>query len=187
MNKYQQSVVICSRQYELSPPYVIPVRTADGRPVGEKFVPRTDARGYPYISFRRRGLGIDKKVYVHKIAAYQNFGEEAFDNKKLCRHLDGDKANFSRRNIALGSYRDNHFDMSPEKRAHIAKSVGAKRRSLSDSDVIEAKRLRESGKTFSFIASQLSVSINTIRCALNGTFYKEFHGSMGERLIPSLC
>ena len=98
----------------------------------------------------------------------------------LCRHLDGDSENFSRANIALGSATDNHFDMPRAKRDAIAKAVGMKRRSLNPEQVMEARRLRDSGKSFSFIADKFVVAINTIRCALNGTFYKELQGSMGE-------
>lgn len=65
------------------------------------------------------GNGNRFPVMVHKLQAYQKFGEAMFEPGILVRHLDEDSLNNRPENIALGTPTDNALDRQPEvRRAH---------------------------------------------------------------------
>ena len=61
-----------------------------------------------------------KKVKVHKLQAYQKFGEKMFEKGIMVRHLDGDSLNNYNDNIAIGTNSDNQMDRSYECRKESA-------------------------------------------------------------------
>lgn len=70
-----------------------------------------NSNGYNYFSFR----DFDKKreiVLVHRLQAYQKFGESIFEEGMVVRHLDGNSLNNSWNNIAIGTNSDNQMDRS---------------------------------------------------------------------------
>lgn len=62
------------------------------------------ARFTMYFNKERRG------VMVHKLCAYQKFGNALFENQCV-RHLDGNSLNNAPSNIAIGSLSDNMYDI----------------------------------------------------------------------------
>jgi len=52
--------------------------------------------------------------YIHRLAAYQKYGEAMFENGIVVRHLNGDKADNSLDNIAIGTLSQNQRDRSKE-------------------------------------------------------------------------
>ena len=81
-------------------------------------------------------IGNSKKfpVPVHKLQAYQKFGEEVFHEDVQVRHLDGDSTNNESDNISIGSASDNAMD-KPES---LRKSQ-ARRASHSSKDIISVE------------------------------------------------
>lgn len=49
-------------------------------------------------------------VHVHKLQAYQKFGEAMFEPNIVVRHLDGNSLNNAPDNIAIGTITDNAMD-----------------------------------------------------------------------------
>lgn len=70
--------------------------------------------GYPSISLRIDGKA--KSVNVHRIVAYLKYGSELFKDGVVCRHLDGDRQNFSFGNIAIGTQAQNIMDRTANNR-----------------------------------------------------------------------
>jgi hypothetical protein len=76
-----------------------------------------------YLVFSIRDLSkwkYAKKVRVHKLQAYQKFGEKMFEKEMMVRHLDGNSMNNCWDNIAIGTNSDNMMDRSPECRKNSA-------------------------------------------------------------------
>ncbi len=87
---------------------------ADGtprNPKGRKLTGSLDSRGYLCLRTRAttdEGKRWSPKALVHRLAAYQLFGEAALSN--LVRHLDDNRLNNAHTNLALGAYVDNAQD-----------------------------------------------------------------------------
>jgi len=77
---------------------------------------------YKVFAFRRPG-GVKERQKIHRLQAFQKFGEKMYEDGIVVRHLDGDSLNNSRDNIAIGTHHDNHMDVPEEKR--IAKAIHA--------------------------------------------------------------
>lgn len=60
-------------------------------------------------------------ILVHRLQAYQKFGDKIFGKNIHVRHLDGNPRNNSKNNIAFGSVSDNIMDMSKTVRIQKAK------------------------------------------------------------------
>ena len=55
-------------------------------------------------------------VTIHRLQAYQKYNDYLFKPKIVVRHLNGIKTDNSRDNIAIGTMRDNYYDIPLEKR-----------------------------------------------------------------------
>jgi len=123
-------------------------------------------RGYYYFSVRF----CDKvrMILVHRLKAYNLFGDALFEKDIEVRHLDGNKLNNSTGNIKIGTHSDNMMDIPKEKRIlnasnpkhdHISilkdKENGMSYRKLMDKYNISSKG------TISFIVNK-SLSQNSI-------------------------
>lgn len=104
------------------------------------------------------GNGVRMPVPVHKLQAYQKFGDKMFDQGIVVRHLDGDSSNNHEGNIAIGTVRDNIMDRSLEDRKnHSAKATAARTDTRNDWGVIE-KDHRENGIGFKTLSRKYGVS-----------------------------
>lgn len=87
---------------------------------------KVNCTGMDYFTFSV--IGIDRKsrrVFVHRLQAYQKFGDKIFEEGIVVRHLDGNPLNNSLDNINIGTQSDNINDISKE--ARIKKSILASR------------------------------------------------------------
>lgn len=76
-----------------------------------------------YLRFNINHEGEAYPVFVHKLQAFQKFGEQMFEPGIMVRHHDGDSFNNRKENILLGTPRDNAMDRDPEDRkAHAFKA-----------------------------------------------------------------
>jgi hypothetical protein len=78
--------------------------------------------GYYRFNFRNLN-GQSTYVKVHRLQAYQKFGDKMFKEGILVRHLDGNPTNNSWDNIEIGTNSDNMMDISPDIR--LAKAMHA--------------------------------------------------------------
>jgi hypothetical protein len=123
--------------------------------------------GYPHVSIRSRTKDILQKVPVHRIVAYQKFGEALFEAGIQVRHLDGDKTNMRPTNIAIGTQMDNYLDMSEERRARLimaAHRAGQARRSFTRDEVRQIRaEYDSSGIGFNTLARKWNCAKSTMR------------------------
>jgi hypothetical protein len=82
-------------------------------------------------------------VFVHQLVAYQKYGDKAFCDGNVVRHLDGNSLNNESANITIGSRSDNMLDVPTEKREKNATIAGRSGSQLTPEDIKEIRRLRE--------------------------------------------
>jgi phage shock protein PspC (stress-responsive transcriptional regulator) len=142
--------------------------TIDGKilnPKGKELKPVINSRGYASIS--RSFNGKTKSLLLHKLTAFQKFGDAAFQKNIQVRHLNGNKADFSFANIEIGTASDNRLDEPVEKRKLIAYKSSLKTRKLTKEQVDKIRydfSLEQKKKGFSQrIAKLYNVDPNLIR------------------------
>lgn len=70
-----------------------------------------------YFSFNIRVNGSKPtRSFVHRLQAFQKFGDKTFDKGLVIRHLNGDSTNNTYDNIGIGTPSDNMLDVPKDKR-----------------------------------------------------------------------
>lgn len=109
-----------------------------------------------------------RKTRVHRLQAYQKFGERIYEEGLEVRHLDGNRLNNHEDNIELGTHTDNMRDRSPEERFATSMKAARHRRKLSSEDVLEMRKLSAAGATGKALAELYGVSKGTVSDILSG-------------------
>jgi hypothetical protein len=125
-------------------------------PSGRKLTRRAGS-GYFAIALKIEGRAMN--VEVHRIAAYQLYGEAIFDEVLEVRHLDGDFTNNRSSNLALGTPSQNSMDRLPEVRRSMAVYASSKRRRLSDEEEVALCNDRRKDMEFRDLAAKYQVSV----------------------------
>lgn len=89
-------------------------------PSGKTLHPWTGNTGYPWIT-----IGKTEKCSVHRLVAFQLWGEMIYERGIEVRHLDGNKLNFLPANLALGTHSQNQLDIPQPIRVRIATIAAA--------------------------------------------------------------
>lgn len=88
---------------------------------------KPNCTGMDYFTFNVIGVdGKSRRVLLHKLQAYQKFGDKIFEEGIVVRHLDGNSLNNSWDNIEIGTQFDNINDISKEiriKKATLASRI----------------------------------------------------------------
>tara|TARA_S200002703_G_scaffold136501_1_gene125877 strand:+ start:624 stop:1103 length:480 start_codon:yes stop_codon:yes gene_type:complete len=88
--------------------------TKDGNllnPKGEK-IGCVNTHGYEHT-----GIRINKKqknVHIHRLQAYQKYGNKLYEDGIIVRHLNSNSLDNSFNNISIGTQKDNYIDMPEE-------------------------------------------------------------------------
>ena len=131
-------------------------------PRGTVRVTTRNAYGYERISWKRKGT-----LLVHKLAAYQKFGDDAFKEGICVRHLDGNPANNAISNIEIGTRSENMMDQPKEVRVRKAKNAAQHQRKLTDEEVRELRFDWEKGATYDQLAAKYELSVSAAYYAAN--------------------
>lgn len=82
--------------------------------------------GYPRFGMKCGSRTDDTRkhydVFVHRLVAYQKYGDKIYEEGIEVRHLDGNTLNFSEENIEIGSHSDNMLDIPKKKRKDMARN-----------------------------------------------------------------
>jgi len=82
------------------------------------------SKGYLKLALRK-----GNKIYtisVHRLVAFQKFGQDLFVKGIEVRHLNGNSLDNSKENILLGTHSENMLDISPEVRLEKALNATAR-------------------------------------------------------------
>ena len=111
-------------------------------------------------------------VKVHRLMAYQKFGDAIFKNGIQVRHLNGNSQDNSDANITIGTQAQNIMDRSPESRHTHAVSAGRSRSHLSDEDILEMRNGFSNGKTLKWAMKKYNIAKATASYIKNRKTYK---------------
>lgn len=161
--------------------------TEDGEffgPKGKLSIRKSGKQRYPTFSTNWGGYVFG--VPAHMFAAYIFYGEKCFEEGVVVRHLNADTEDLSKENILLGSYSDNEYDKSEEKRTEAAKKARAAQGKSSFSAKLSKEAVREirdfysklAGKkapngSLKALAAKFGVSTTVIINVKNGVYYVE--------------
>jgi hypothetical protein len=167
MNKTNQGLLLAfSKGYRVSD---------DGRvltPRGKIRKLFDNGRRYLYFSIRdkeRNGYF----VYVHRLQAFQKFGDKLFEDGVEVRHLNGDSYDNSTKNIAIGSHSDNALDVPARKRVCKGRHAASFLRKLSNEQVCRIRSSYAAGETIPSLCKRYNVNHGTIWHIVHSKTYSE--------------
>ena len=78
-------------------------------PKNKELQPGKSSNGYFKINVKINNKTI--RCYIHRLQAYQKFGDNLYSEGIVVRHLDGNKINNSYTNILIGTHKENYLDI----------------------------------------------------------------------------
>lgn len=127
---------------------------------------KISSKNYKWITIRIGSKSF--VVFIHRLQAYQKFGEKIFEPGILVRHLNNDPLDNSWDNIDIGTDKDNFHDRDPEDVSKVMKEVGLQRRKYNYEEI---KRLRSEGMSYSQLAELCETSKSQIYYICNEIDY----------------
>ena len=109
-------------------------------------------KGYRSFNLRLNPSENSTRSFVHRLQAFQKFGEEIFKEGIVVRHLNGDSTDNSYDNIAIGTQSDNVLDVPKENRIKNSSNANKKH----DHEAI--LKDRQDGLSFSEIMAKHGIS-----------------------------
>lgn len=124
---------------------------------------RTANRKYSQLVFTLKVDGKSKHCGVHRLQAYQKYGNKIYGNRILVRHIDGNYLNNSFDNIEIGNHLDNYLDIPQHKREEHLNNMRLKRKPKYSQELINSiKREYDLGMPKTVISNKYKLSINSI-------------------------
>jgi len=140
--------------------YLLGYRVTNGEIIsghGKKRKYYINKDGYPEITFidnRRRR----RHLPIHRMVAYQKFGDKIYEKGIEVRHLDGNSKNFDEKNIAIGTHSENLMDIPKQKRLEFSLNASAKLRKFTDTQVEEIRTQHESGDSYNVLMDRWGIT-----------------------------
>lgn len=131
---------------------------------------KAKSNGRFHFSINHRGK-IRGGLSVHRLAAYQKFGDKIFQEGLEVRHLDSNETNNRLENIAIGTHSDNLMDMPEAQRLHKAFRAAKKRRKLSGKEARQLRKDRENGATYKELMERYGIAKGTVSYIVNRRTY----------------
>lgn len=122
--------------------------------------------------------GRDSILYVHKLQAYQKFGETIFGKNMVVRHKNGNSLDNSYDNILLGTASDNQLDIPEERRRSRSIYAAQFMRIWSD---VQLKEIFNDRYTNNFTYSNLVVKYKIAKSTLSFLFNKSLFSKTWKR------
>ncbi len=108
----------------------------------------THTSKFKYYRFNIGNLGKKYSVFVHKLVAYQKYGDELFGDGVVVRHKNNNSLDNSYDNILIGTQTDNMQDRDPKERLYHSIKASTHLRKFSDETIQEIKDRRGNGATY---------------------------------------
>lgn len=166
-------MILGVRQRALKRAYEKGYRIVDGEPVsptGNVLSTCTNSWGYRKFSVRDEDRN-RINVMVHRMVAYEKYGDALFEKGIHTRHLDGNKLNNHPDNIAIGTAFDNSQDKPPELRRRVAKIAASYQRKLTEEQVEQLRQDRQQGATYSQLMKTYGIAKSTVSYIVNNKTY----------------
>ena len=118
-------------------------------PRGNTIKPSIDTNGYYRFSVphnKELGRRCRTSIQVHRLVAYQKYGDLLFKNNTHVRHLDNNQLNNFDSNISIGTPSDNMRDKDKKVRTKASIQASTKIRKFTDEEIEEIRRTHTSYK-----------------------------------------
>jgi len=141
---------------------------------GEIIKGYVNSTGYKCITIRMdKYFGRRKccKVPMHRLMAYQKFGEQIFDEELEIRHLNNNKLDNSFNNIGIGTPTENRHDLPEEEILRVNKIAAKARRRLSEDEVKIIKIRHEAGDSYKKLIADYGIAKSTLSYIINNKTY----------------
>jgi|TARA_S200002703_G_scaffold157623_1_gene165974 hypothetical protein len=117
MRKYQKEKIAYNKGYRVT-------NEGDAINSNNKKVGYILNSGYEHftINYETKHL----KVATHRLQAYQKYGLQIYKQGVVVRHLNNNRFDNSKKNIAIGTHRENSLDIPKQKRIEMARHAGTK-------------------------------------------------------------
>jgi hypothetical protein len=112
-----------------------------------------------------------KVVFVHRLVAYQKYGDRIFDPAMRARHLNGNGLDNRYANIAIGTLSDNWYDIPRVARVARAKRAASKLRKLTQGQAAQLRKEHKAGKTYSELCEKYGLAKSTVSYIMNSKTY----------------
>lgn len=110
-------------------------------------------------------------VRIHKLVAYQKYGDKIFKENIEIRHKDNNKLNNLEDNILIGTHSENMMDFPKEKRIAIARKNKEILRRFDDNTVKNIRNDRNCGFTYKMLCEKYNTSKSTLSFLFNKAMY----------------
>lgn len=123
-----------------------------------------NSRGCFYFAFGVRypdkdGIVKKRNCYVHRLQAYQKFGDAIYDEKLVVRHLNGQSLDNSFDNIGIGTVSDNMMDRREQDRIEHARLASSHSKIRFSKDrILQIKSDRKGGMSYNMIMKKYGIS-----------------------------
>lgn len=117
----------------------------------------TNTNGYLLFSINSSKKAL--RIYLHRLQAYQKYGDSIFEDGIEVRHLNGNSLDNSYDNISIGTHTDNMRDKSPYVRKNVRRNNLTK---YGIDEIDEWKRLSNLGFCYTDISQITGVNTRTI-------------------------
>ena len=122
-----------------------------------------DRSGHKVSTFTVGFRGGSFPVPVHKLAAYQLYGDKCFEPGMNIRHLNGNSQDNSPKNLALGTGSDNCMDVPEHRRkAHARHASSCRKDKIPESKKQKIRSDRSSGMSYRELHRKHGVSKSTL-------------------------
>ena len=118
---------------------------------GNKLNPSISATGYHRFSIRNKD-GNSCDILVHRLAAYQKYGNEIFNQGVQVRHKNSNPLDNSDENLILGTAQQNSIDSPPAQRSADAGNASRKH---NHADII---KLHKKTGSYNIVMNQFGIS-----------------------------
>lgn len=122
-----------------------------------------------YFKFNIKTPEGSKPVTVHKLQAFQKFGDSVFAPGVVVRHLDGDSLNNQLENIGIGTITDNAMDRDPVARSMHAQKAGKAMSPYSDEMWDSIRNDHASGLGYKKLRTKYGIGLSTLSFQLSKT------------------
>lgn len=129
----------------------------------------TNKKGYRGI---RIGMGGKQyTLFVHRLVAFQKFGEAVFEKGIVVRHLDGNPQNNDPDNIDIGTRSENELDRPKKLRISKAIKAGRANSNLEDDDIRKIRSMFSDGAMLKQIMDKYGIAKSTASYIKNRVTY----------------
>lgn len=122
---------------------------------------------FPVVDYENKTWRVD----VHKLMAYQKYGEAIFEDGIETRHLNGNSLDNSESNISIGTHQQNELDKDPGLRMKNAINASENIRRFTDVEMHQIKCFHKEHRSYKKTMEKFKIgSKGTLHHILNNKY-----------------